>query len=65
MLGEYTVTFDSDLTARSVATGSDTTNQVDMWARVSTDDPTRSSSTSRTQLTPVQQDNEFFLHVVC
>ena len=61
------MTFDSDLTGcAAIATGSDTTNQADMWARVSTDDPTVVEVDIENPANPnTQQDNEFFLHVVC
>jgi hypothetical protein len=65
--GLYAVTFDSDLTGcAALVTGGDTTNQADMWARVNTDEPTVVDVDIENPANPaVQQDNEFYLHVVC
>ncbi|MBV9951727.1 MAG: hypothetical protein JO291_07230, partial [Acidimicrobiia bacterium] len=65
--GSYTVTFDKDLTGcAALATPSDNANQADIWARVSTDDPTTVElDVEKPDQANVQQDNEVFLHVVC
>jgi hypothetical protein len=65
--GVYTVTFDSSVEdCALVASPSDTTNQADLWARVSAGDPTVVEVDIENPANPnTQQDNEFFLHVVC
>ncbi len=65
--GLYEVTFDSDLTGcAALATGSDTTNQADLWTRISQDTPTVVELDVESPVdTTNQQDNEFYLHVVC
>jgi hypothetical protein len=65
--GVYEVTFDDDLTGcAAIASGSDDGNQADMWARVSTDDPSVVELDVEAPATAnQQQDNGFFLHVVC
>jgi hypothetical protein len=65
--GAYTVTFDSSVAGCAlVASPSDGTNQADLWTRVSEADPATVEVDVEAPATAnTQQDNEFYVHVVC
>jgi hypothetical protein len=66
-VGAYDVTMDDDVTdCALLVTGSDENNQADIWARQSDTLPNVVQIDAESPDTAnVQQDNEFFLHVVC
>jgi hypothetical protein len=65
--GAYDVTFDKDVTGCALLSSpSDNANQADMWARQSDADPAVvQMDIEKPDQANVQQDNEFFLHIVC